>query len=343
MPIASPESYRAMFTAAREGGFAYPAINATSSSTVLAAMEGFADAGSDGIIQVSYGGGEFASGQSNKDMALGAQALAEFAEVVAPRYPINIGLHTDHCPPDRVDGFIRPLLAESTARRGRGEGPVFQSHMLDASNLGMEENLTLADELLDACAELDVILELEIGIVGGVEDATDNEDIDRSKMYTSPADMVRVTDKLGAFDRGTYLLAAVFGNVHGVYKPGAVKLDPKILNDGQAAVEERFGADARHYLVFHGGSGSSLEEIRETISYGVIKMNIDTDCQYAYTRPIVDHVMTNYSGVLKVDGEVGDKKAYDPRSYLRKAEQGMTARVVEACEMLGSAGRSLGT
>jgi len=153
--------------------------------------------------------------------------------------------------------------------------------------------------------------------------------------------MVRVTEKLGPFDRGMYLLAAVFGNVHGVYKPGSVKLEPKILRDGQAAVEERFGADARHYLVFHGGSGSTQEEIEETITYGVIKMNIDTDCQYAYTRPIVDHVMTNYAGVLKVDGDVGDKKAYDPRSYMKKAEQGMAARVVAACESLGSAGKVL--
>jgi len=341
MPIASPETYREMFARARGQGFAYPAINVTSSSTLLAALEGFAEAESDGIIQISYGGGEFASGQSNKDMALGAKALAEFANVVAPRYPVNVALHTDHCPPDRVDGFIRPLLAESKARREKGQPPLFQSHMLDASILPMEENLALADELLEACAELDVILELEIGIVGGVEDATDHEGVDRSKMYTSPEDMVRVTEKLGPFDRGMYLLAAVFGNVHGVYKPGSVKLEPKILRDGQAAVEERFGADARHYLVFHGGSGSTQEEIEETITYGVIKMNIDTDCQYAYTRPIVDHVMTNYAGVLKVDGDVGDKKAYDPRSYMKKAEQGMAARVVAACESLGSAGKVL--
>jgi fructose-bisphosphate aldolase, class II len=341
VPIASPETYRAMLTAAREGGFAYPAINVTSSSTLLAALEGFTAANSDGIIQISYGGGEFASGQSNADMALGAKALAEFANVVAPRYPVTVALHTDHCPPDRVDGFIRPLLAESRARREAGSPPLFQSHMLDASVLPMEENLALAQELLAECAALDIILELEIGIVGGAEDATDHEGIDRAKMYTSPEDMVRVSETLGTFDRGTYLLAAVFGNVHGVYKPGAVKLDPTILRDGQAAVEERFGVDARHYLVFHGGSGSTLDEIRETISYGVIKMNIDTDCQYAYTRPIVDHVMTNYSGVLKVDGDVGDKKVYDPRSYLRKAEQGMANRVVEASEMLGSAGKTL--
>ena len=342
MPIATPEKYRAMLDAAREGAFALPAINVTSSTTILAALEGLSQAESDGILQISYGGGEFASGQSNKNMAIGAIALAEFAGVVAGQYPVNVAMHTDHCPPDRVDGYIRPLLEESRRRRGEGSGPVFQSHMLDASELPMEDNLALARELLDLCAELDVILELEIGIVGGVEDATDNEDVDRAKLYTSPEDMVRVSEVLGTFDKGRYLLAAVFGNVHGVYKPGAVKLDPTILREGQAAVAERFGEDARHYLVFHGGSGSSLDEIHETLEYGVIKMNIDTDCQYAYSRPIVDHVMKNYDGVLKVDGEVGDKKTYDPRSYMKKAETGMAARVAEAAEQLLSTGKTVG-
>jgi fructose-bisphosphate aldolase class II len=213
--------------------------------------------------------------------------------------------------------------------------------MLDASNLPMEENLALADELLDECAALDLILELEIGIVGGVEDATDHSDVDRSKLYTSPEDMVRVSEVLGTFERGRYLLAAVFGNVHGVYKPGSVQLDPTILRDGQDAVAERFGEGARHYLVFHGGSGSSLEEIHETLGYGVVKMNIDTDCQYAYTRPIAGHMFANYDGVLKVDAEVGDKKTYDPRSYMKKGETGMAARVVEACETLKSAGNTI--
>jgi len=342
VPIATPEKYREMLDAARAGHYALPAINTTSSSTILAALEGFSAAGSDGIIQFSYGAGEFASGQSNKDMALGARALAEFARVVAPRYPANIALHTDHCPADRVDGFIRPLLQASEESVAAGDGPLFQSHMLDASNLPMEENLALASELLDKCAALDIVLELEIGIVGGVEDATDHSDVDRSKLYTSPADMVRVSEVLGTFDRGRYLLAAVFGNVHGVYKPGSVKLDPKILRDGQAAVAEQFGEEARHYLVFHGGSGSSLEEIQETLGYGVIKMNIDTDCQYAYTRPIVDHMLTNYEGVLKVDGDVGNKKVYDPRSYMKKAEAGMSQRVVEGCETLKSAGQTIG-
>lgn len=342
MPIATPEKYREMLDAARSGNYALPAINATSSSTILAALEGFSEAESDGIIQFSYGSGEFASGQSNQDMAVGARALAEFAHVVAPQYPTNIALHTDHCPADRVDGFIRPLLEVSRERVASGQAPLFQSHMLDASDLPMEENLALAEELLEKCAALDIILELEIGIVGGIEDATDHSDVDRSKLYTSPGDMVRVSEVLGTFDRGRYLLAAVFGNVHGVYKPGSVKLDPTILRDGQEAVAERFGDDARHYLVFHGGSGSTLEEIRETLGYGVIKMNIDTDCQYAYTRPIVDHIFSNYDGVLKVDGEVGNKKVYDPRSYMKKAELGMASRVVEACQMLESVGNTIG-
>jgi fructose-bisphosphate aldolase class II len=341
VPIATPEKYRQMLDAARAGGYALPAINTTSSSTIVAALEGFAAAGSDGIIQFSYGSGEFASGQSNRDMAMGARALAEFAYVVADQYPVNVALHTDHCPPERVDGFVRPLIAMSEETVAAGRGPIFQSHMLDASNLPMEENLALAEELLEKCAALGIVLELEIGIVGGVEDASDHSDVDRSKLYTSPEDMVRVTEVLGTFDRGRYLLAAVFGNVHGVYKPGAVQLDPTILRDGQQAVAERFGEEARHYLVFHGGSGSSLEEIHETLGYGVVKMNVDTDCQYAYTRPIAAHMFTNFDGVLKVDGDVGDKKAYDPRTYMKLGETGMSARVVEACQMLRSAENSI--
>lgn len=341
MPIATPDEYRQMFDQAQSGGFAFPAINVTSSTTLNAALEGFAEADSDGIIQVSTGGAEFLSGQSVKHMPTGAAALAEFAHVVADRYPNRIALHTDHCQPDKVDTYIRPLLQMSRDRISSGQGPLFQSHMLDASELPLEENLALASTLLDECAASQIVLELEIGIVGGVEDAIDNEDIDRAKLYTSPADMVRTTEVLGAFDRGHYLLAAVFGNVHGVYKPGAVQLRPTILRDGQAAVADKFGDAARHYLVFHGGSGSSSEEIAETLGYGVVKMNIDTDTQYAFTRPMAGHMFEHYSGVLKVDGEVGDKKVYDPRSYMKAGEKGMAARVVEACRQLGSAGQRL--
>ncbi len=339
MPIANPSQYLEMLEEARRGGYAFPAINVTSSDTLNAALAGFAEAGSDGIIQVSTGGGQFLSGSAVGDMAVGAQALGEFAHSLAGRYPMLIALHTDHCPPDRVDDLIRPLLAEAARRRATGLGPLFQSHMLDASSLGLEENLALASRLLDECASQEVLLELEIGIVGGVEDTMDHSGVDLQKLYTTPEDMMAVAQRLGVGERGRYLLAAVFGNVHGVYKPGKVQLRPTILRDGQIATEERFGY--RHYLVFHGGSGSTLEEIRETLGYGVVKMNIDTDTQYAFTRPVADHMLTNYSGVLKVDGEMGNKKVYDPRSYMKKAQQAMADRVVRACVELGSAGRSL--
>lgn len=340
MPIASPVQYRDMLDAAVSGGYAFPAINVTSSETLNAALAGFAEAGSDGIIQVSTSGGGFLSGAGLDHMALGAQALAEFAHTVAARHPMLIALHTDHCPPERVDDLIRPLLATSARRRAQGLGPLFQSHMLDASALPLDENLALASQLLDECAAQEVLLELEIGIVGGVEDTMDHTDVDRRKLYTTPEDMVAVAERLGVGERGGYLLAAVFGNVHGVYKPGKVQLRPSILRDGQRATEDRF--DYRHYLVFHGGSGSSLDEIRETVGYGVVKMNIDTDTQYAFTRPVADHMLTNYAGVLKVDGEVGDKKKYDPRSYMGRAQRSMAERVVRACTELGSARRSIG-
>jgi fructose-bisphosphate aldolase class II len=329
-----------MLDTARRDRFAFPAINVTSSITVHAALAGFAEAESDGIIQVSTGAAEFASGLYNRDMVLGAAALAEFAHAVADRYPINVALHTDHCQPDKVDAFIRPLLALSTERQHHGRGPLFQSHMLDASELPLENNLAMASQLLDECAAVDIVLELEIGIVGGVEDAQDHKDVDRAKLYTSPADMLRTAEVLGTGERGLYLLAAVFGNVHGVYKPGSVELEPTILRDGQAALAERFGA--RHYLVFHGGSGSSLAEIHETLDYGVIKMNIDTDTQYAFTEPIARHMLADPDAVIRSEGNVGDKSAYDPRSYLRKAEASMSERVVQACRDLRSVGTTLG-
>ena len=248
MPVVTPEKYREVLESARAGGYALPAINVTSSTTIIAALEGLSQAQSDGILQVSYGGGEFASGQSNKDMAIGARALAEFAGVVAAHYPINIAMHTDHCPPDRVDGYIRPLLEESRRRKSEGTDPVFQSHMLDASELPMEENLALAKDLLELCADVDVILELEIGIVGGVEDATDNEDIDRTKLYTSPEDMVRVSEVLGTFDKGLYLLAAVFGNVHGVYKPGQSSSTPRSFVTGRRPLPR--GSETPHVITW---------------------------------------------------------------------------------------------
>ena len=342
MSIATPETYRAMLETAQSNGYALPAINVTSSTTMNAAMQGFAEAESDGIIQISTGGGEFASGLSVKDMAAGAEALALFGHSIAQRYSVNFALHTDHCAEAKLDAYVRPLIARSGARKAEGLGPLFQSHMFDGAELPLADNLRISGELLDRMAPLDIILEIEIGIVGGEEDGVDNEGVDRQKLYTSPEDMLAVAEHLGMGENGIYLLAAVFGNVHGVYKPGNVKLDPTILRDGQAAVEAQHGADGRFYLVFHGGSGSTIEEIHETLDYGVVKMNIDTDTQYAYTRPIAGHMFTNYDGVLKVDGEVGDKKTYDPRPYMKLAERSMADRVIVACEQLKSTGTTLG-
>jgi fructose-bisphosphate aldolase class II len=338
MPIATPEIYAEMLDRAKQGGFAYPAINVTSSETLNAALKGFAEAGSDGIVQISTGGAEFLSGTAVKDMVTGAVALAEFAHVVADKYPIHIALHTDHCPKDKLDKYVRPLLAVSQERVDAGKEPLFQSHMWDGSAVELEENLQIAAELLEQAAKAHIVLELEIGVVGGEEDGVVGEM--NEKLYTTPGDALRTAEALGTGEKGRYLLAATFGNVHGVYKPGNVKLRPEILQQIQQAVGEKVGKDKPFDLVFHGGSGSELDEIREAVSFGVVKMNVDTDTQYAFTREIAGHMFTNYDGVLKVDGEVGNKKAYDPRSYLKLAETGMATRVTTACEALQSAGTS---
>jgi fructose-bisphosphate aldolase class II len=341
MPIATPEVYADMINRAKEGGFAYPAINCTSSESINAALRGFADAGSDGIIQFSTGGAEFGSGTRVKDMVTGAVALAEFAHVVAERYPIQVALHTDHCPKDKLDSYVRPLIAISKDRVDAGQEPLFQSHMWDGSAVELEENLQIAEELIEKCAAAKIVLEVEIGVVGGEEDGVAHEI--NEKLYTADGDFVRTAQVLGLGEKGVYLLAATFGNVHGVYKPGNVKLRPEVLERGQQVVTKEFGlppGSKPFNLVFHGGSGSALEEIREALSYGVVKMNVDTDTQYAFTRPIADHMFKNYDGVLKVDGEVGIKKTYDPRTYMKLAEAGMADRVVRACEDLLSAGQS---
>ena len=339
MPIATPEIYAQMLDRAKEHGFAYPAINVTSSQTLNAALRGFADAGSDGIVQISTGGAEYLSGAAVKDMVTGAVALAHFAETVAARYPVHVALHTDHCPKDKLDGYMRPLVQISKERVARGEEPLFQSHMWDGSAVPLTENLKIAAELLADCDSARMVMELEIGVVGGEEDGVVGEI--NEKLYSTPADALATAEALGLGERGRYILAATFGNVHGVYKPGHVKLRPSILKDIQDAVGTAHGKTSPFDLVFHGGSGSALEEIREAISYGVVKMNVDTDTQYAFTRPIAGHMFTSYDGVLKVDGDVGNKKAYDPRAWGKAGEAAMAARVVHACEDLLSAGKRL--
>jgi fructose-bisphosphate aldolase class II len=336
MPIATPEAYAEMLSRAKAGGFAYPAINVTSSQTLNAALRGFADAGSDGIVQVSTGGAEYLSGPTIKDMVTGSVAFAAYAHEVAKKYPVTIALHTDHCPKDKLDGFVRPLLALSQERVKAGGNPWFQSHMWDGSAVPLAENLAIAEELLAECAKAKVILEVEVGVVGGEEDGIVGA-IDE-KLYSTAEDGLALAAALGMGEKGVYMAAMTFGNVHGVYKPGNVKLRPEILKEIQDAVGAKYGAEKPFNLVFHGGSGSLLSEIRSALDYGVVKMNVDTDTQYAFTRPVAGHMFTNYDGVLKVDGEVGNKKAYDPRAWGKSAEEGMAKRVGQACEDLRSAG-----
>ena len=336
MPIATPDVYAEMIDRAKSQGFAYPAINVTSSQTLNAAIKGFADAGSDGIIQASTGGAEYASGQYVKDMVTGAVALAEYAHVVAAKYPVNIAIHTDHCPKDKLDTYVRPLLEISAERVRGGRDPLFQSHMWDGSAVSLEENLQIAEELLAKTSFNKQILEIEVGVVGGEEDGVANEIND--KLYSTVEDGLATAAALGLGENGRYIVALTFGNVHGVYKPGAVKLRPEVLQTIQDAVGAKYGKERPFDLVFHGGSGSSEQEIADAVKYGVVKMNIDTDTQYAFTRPVAGWMLSNYNGVLKVDGDVGNKKVYDPRAWGKAAETGMTARIVEACENLGSVG-----
>ena len=340
MPIATPEVYAEMIDRAKKGGFAYPAINITSSQTLNAALRGFADAGSDGIVQISTGGAEYASGPTIKDKVTGAVALAEYARVVAKNYPVNVALHTDHCQKEKLDSYVNPLIAISQERVDRGEDPLFNSHMWDGSAIEVEENLQIAKELLTRTSKAYIILEIEVGAVGGEEDGVTGEI--NEKLYTSTADAIKTVEALGLGEKGRYITALTFGNVHGAYKPGHVKLRPELLGTIQEEVAAHYGLDHRPFdLVMHGGSGSTDEEIALAVANGVIKMNVDTDTQYAFTRPVVDWMMTNYEGVLKIDGEVGNKKKYDPRAWGKEAEAGMAARVVEAAERLGSVGTKM--
>ncbi|MFT5420501.1 MAG: fructose-bisphosphate aldolase class II [Candidatus Endobugula sp.] len=340
MPVVNYEQYCHMLDNAKQNKFAYPAINISSSETINAALLAFKESNSDGIIQVSTGGGKFASGQGVGSTVKGAIALAIYTHMMAEEYDVNIALHTDHCHPEFVHSFLMPLIAETKRRRAAGLSNLFSSHMYDGSALAMDDNIAESKRIMTECVANDIILEIETGIVGGEEDGHDTSNVAADKLYTTPEDMVMAAKELGSM--GRFMLAATFGNVHGVYKPGNVKLTPTILKDGQAAVVSALGEDAHLDLVFHGGSGSELHEIHETLDYGVIKMNIDTDTQYAYSRPVVDHVMKNYDGMLKIEGEVGNKKVYDPRAYGKKAERNMADRIMQACDDLRSTGTSLG-
>ena len=339
MPVASPEQYLEMLDRAKNQGFAYPAINVSSSQTLNAALAGLEAAGSDGIIQVTTGGGDYWSGPTVKNMASGAVGMATLARELAKNYGVTVALHTDHCAKDQLDKFVRPLIAISQELVRKGEAPLFNSHMWDGSAVPMAENLTIAQEMLKLTHGIGAVLEIEVGVVGGEEDGVEGGMGEH--LYTTPDDGLLTAEALGFGENGRYMVALTFGNVHGVYKPGNVKLRPELLGDIQAVVGAKYGKDKPFDLVFHGGSGSTAEEIAEAVSHGVIKMNIDTDLQYAFTRSIAGHMFANYDGVLKVDGDVGNKKAYDPRAWGKIAEAGMSVRVVEATQELGSAGKSI--
>jgi fructose-bisphosphate aldolase class II len=336
MPVADHATYCEMLDRARRGRFAYPAVNVTSLTTANAVLRGLAESRCDGIIQVSTGGAAFASGSAVKDMVLGAVSIAEHVHRVAERYPVWVALHTDHCPADKLEKFVIPLVEETERRRAAGRPNLFNSHMFDGSALPLNENLDIAVKLLERFRRNDLILEIEAGVVGGEEDGVKASAA--AKLYTTPEDTLEVARRLNAVEGARYLLAATFGNVHGVYKPGHVKLQPSILKDCQDAVVARFGESARFYLVFHGGSGSELRDIHEALDHGVVKMNVDTDMQYAFTRAVAEHFFRNYDGVLKVDGEVGNKKAYDPRTYLAIGEAAMAERVKQAAKELRATG-----
>ncbi len=339
MPVADYATYREMLNRARTGKFAYPAVNVTSLTTANAVLKGLADSGSDGIVQVSTGGGAFASGTGVKDMVLGAISIAEHVHRVADRYPIHVALHTDHCQADKLESFVIPLVEETERRRASGRPNLFNGHMFDGSELPLRDNLDISRKLRDRFARSELVLEIEVGAVGGEEDGVRASAA--AKLYTTPADTLEVARRLNDGSDQPYLLAATFGNVHGVYKPGHVTLKPSILRECQDAVVQAFGPASRFYFVFHGGSGSELRDIHEALDYGVVKMNVDTDMQYAFTRAIADHCFTHYARVLRVDGEMGEKKAYDPRTYLAIAEKAMAGRVSRAATELRSAGMAL--
>ncbi|MBF4583956.1 MULTISPECIES: class II fructose-bisphosphate aldolase [unclassified Curtobacterium] len=340
MPIATPEQYAEMIDRAKAGKFAYPAVNVSSSQTINAVLQGLTEAGSDGIIQVTTGGADYFAGQTVKNRAAGALAMAAFAHEVAKNYPITVALHTDHCPKDALDGFVLPLIAASEEEVRHGRNPIFQSHMWDGSAVPLDENIEIARTMIEKTRNINAILEVEIGVVGGEEDGVEHEGTNDA-LYTTSGDVERVVDALGLGDKGRWIAALTFGNVHGVYKPGNVKLRPELLGEIQAAVAAKHGTGENPLdLVFHGGSGSTDDEIHEAVRNGVIKMNIDTDTQYAFTRSIAGSMFSNYEGVLKLDGEVGNKKQYDPRAWGKVAETAMAARVGEAAKVLGSAGHS---
>jgi fructose-bisphosphate aldolase, class II len=346
--VVTGKAYQAVIAAAKQGGYALPAVNVVGTNSANAVLEAAAKAGSDVIIQLSNGGAAFYAGQgypdSHEAMVLGAVSCARHIHLLAARYGVCVALHTDHANKKLIP-WVNDLIGHSELEYERTGMPLFSSHMLDLSELSLQENIDLSATALARMAAIDMSLEIELGVTGGEEDGIGHEleeGADSSHLYTQPADVLAAYNALNPI--GHFSIAASFGNVHGVYKPGNVQLRPEILRDSQALVRETHNTAANPlHLVFHGGSGSEPAKIAEAVSYGVFKMNIDTDTQFAFAQPIGDYVKASPRAFShQIDPEDGKptKKTYDPRKWLRKGEQGIVDRLQQAFEELGSTGRS---
>lgn len=337
--VATGDQVQEIFKLAKEKGFALPAVNVTGSDTINGVLETAAKLNAPVIIQFSNGGAAFNAGKGlsndgQKASILGAIAGAKHIHTLAEAYGATVILHTDHCAKNLLP-WVDGLLDASEKHFAETGKPLFSSHMLDLSEEPLEENIEISAKYLERMAKMGMTLEIELGITGGEEDGVDNSHVDTSKLYTQPEEVAHVYEELSKVSP-KFTVAAAFGNVHGVYKPGNVKLTPTILRDSQAYVEQKFGTKKNPVdFVFHGGSGSSLEEIREAISYGVVKMNIDTDLQFAFTEGIRDY-MVGKVDYLKTqigspDGpESPNKKHYDPRKWLREGEVTFNKRLEQA-------------
>lgn len=343
--VATGQLVTDIFQHAKENKFALPAVNVIGSSNVNAVLETAAKLNSPVIIQFSNGGAAYNAGKGlsndgQKAAILGAIAGAKHIHTLAEAYGATVILHTDHCAKKLLPWIDGLMDANEEFYKQTGKS-LYSSHMLDLSEESLEENLEISAQYFERMAKLQMTLEVEIGVTGGEEDGVDNSDVDNSKLYTQPEDVAYTYEKLKAISEN-FTIAAAFGNVHGVYKPGNVVLTPKILDNSQKYVQEKFGtADKPINFVFHGGSGSTLEEIREAIDYGVIKMNIDTDLQFAYTEGIRDYMVNNIDYLRAQIGnpegeEKPNKKFYDPRVWVRKGEETFSKRLVQAFEDLNN-------
>lgn len=339
----------ALFNHAQANNYAIPAINVTSSSTVVAALEAARDAKAPIILQASQGGAAYFAGKGvdNKDQSAsiqGAVAAAHYIRAIAPAYGIPVVLHTDHCAKKLLPWLDGMLDADEAYFKEHNE-PLFSSHMIDLSEEAVDYNIQTTAKYLKRAAPMKQFLEMEIGITGGEEDGVNNEDVDNNSLYTQPEDIYEIYKTLSAISP-YFSIAAGFGNVHGVYKPGNVRLHPELLQKHQAYVKEKTGSDKEKpvYLVFHGGSGSSLKEYQDAISYGVVKVNLDTDLQWAYLTGVRDYVLNKKDYLMNQVGnpdgaDKPNKKYYDPRVWVREGEKTMTKRVASALKDFNTAGQ----